>query len=137
MFETYMVNWSGRPIPEPEMHVMRRVAVQMRTVFEAKEVSFTHEVCDGLVRFEKDGVFGSVGGLFFFGDFGEEEGRPNTVDFFIPRKQLHWRASDEIIIGQTSKFDGVSFVPLGLPDDISPETARGAGELKITVRKEV
>lgn len=53
MLGTYLVNWSGQPIPAPEMMVMRRVAVEMRTIFDAKEVGFVHDICEGIVRYEK------------------------------------------------------------------------------------
>jgi hypothetical protein len=137
MFGTYLVNWSGQLIPAPEMMVMRRVAVEMRTIYDAKEVGFIHDVCEGIVRYEKTGIFGPVGGLFFFGDFGQRNGQPNTVDFFIPRFALHRRGDSGMMVGQAMRFHDGKLVPDGYPEDISPDIARGAGNLKITVRKEI
>ncbi len=132
MLHTFIVNWSGQPIPTEEMMVMRRVAVEMRTIFSATEVTFVHERCEGLVRFLKEGVFGSVGGLFFFGDFGAKNDQPNTVDFFIPRHALRTRrTADMLLIMQTLRREGDAYVSEGYP-----EVAKGAGKLKITVRAE-
>jgi hypothetical protein len=136
MLSTYLVNWSGRPIPSAEMMVMRRVAVMMRTVHDAVEVEFIHDICAGLVHYEKSGVFGSVGGLFFFGDFGEKDGQPNTVDFFIPRRALHRSGDVGMVVGQRMKFTDDGFVSDGYPEDLDTDAARGAGKLKIIVRQQ-
>lgn len=133
--DTFLVNWSGQPIPPAEMMVMRRAAVEMRSIYAAKEIEFTHEICAGIVRFVGVGVFGAVGGMFFFGDFGSKNGQLNTVDFFIPRKALHSRG-DDLIVCQSMRYDGARFVPRGYPDDIDASVARGAGKMKITVRQE-
>ena len=137
MLGTYLVNWSGQPIPAPEMMVMRRVAVEMRTIFDAKEVGFVHDICEGIVRYEKTAIFGAVGGLFFFGDFGSKNDQPNTVDFFIPRYALHLRGGEGMVVGQSARREGSRFEVDGYPEDIDSEIARGAGSLKITVRQEV
>ena len=137
MLDTYMINWSGQAIPSDEMMVMRRVAVQMRTVYDAKEVVFTHKICAGLTRFEKVGVFGAVGGLYFFGDFGAKNNQPNTVNFFIPRKALHLRTDMGMVVSQSMKLKNGEFVPDDYPEDIDEATAGGYGNLKITVREEL
>jgi hypothetical protein len=82
MMDLFMVNWSGQPIPDQEMMVMRRVAIMMRTVYGATKVGFSHEICAGQVKYVKSGVYGAVGGHFFFGDLGAKNDMPNTVDFF-------------------------------------------------------
>jgi len=132
----YMVNWSGQAIPSAEMMVMRRVAVMMRTVYGAKEVAFTHDICAGIVRFNHSGVFVHVGGLFFFGDFGAKNDQPNTVDFFIPRRALHNRGDQGIVVGQSYRVRDGRAVRDGYPDDVDQATARGAGKLKVIVREE-
>lgn len=132
----FMVNWSGQAIPTSEMMVMRRVALEMRTIFGAKEVEFVHDICAGIVRYEKAGIFGAVGGLFFFGDFGCRNNEPNTADFFVPRYALHTRRGFGMIVGQTMRREGNTFVSDGYPEDIDGATASGAGKLKITVRHE-
>ncbi len=137
MLGTYLVNWSGQSIPAPEMMVMRRVAVEMRTIFDAKDVGFVHDICEGIVRYEKNAIFGAVGGLFFFGDFGSKNDQPNTVDFFIPRYALHLRGGEGMVVGQSARREGSRFKVDGYPEDVDPDIARGAGRLKITVRQEV
>lgn len=132
----FMVNWSGQSIPTAEMMVMRRVAVEMRAVHGVKEVGFVHDLCAGIVRYEKTGVYGASGGLFFFGDFGARNNQPNTVDFFIPRYALRKHSGPRIIIGQSMRREGNKFVSDGYPEDIDEDTASGAGKLKITVRRE-
>lgn len=136
MLGTFLVNWSGQPIPASEMMVMRRVAIEMRTIHGVKEVGFSHDICAGIVRYEKSGIFGAVGGLFFFGDFGARNDQPNTVDFFIPRYALHMRGGPGVIVGQSMRREGNKFVSNGYPDDIDEATASGAGKLQITVRQE-
>lgn len=136
MLGTYMINWSGQAIPTAEMFVMRRVAVAMRTIYGVKEVGFTHDICAGIVRFEKDGVFGATGGLFFFGDFGAKNDQSNTAEFFIPRNALHLRGGPGMVISQSLRREGDHFVSDGYPEDIDTGTATGVGKLKITVRKE-
>ena len=136
MLGIFLVNCSGRPIPPTEMLVMRRVATEMRTIYGVKEVEFSHDICEGIVRYEHSGIFGTVGGLFFFGDFGEEEGRPNTVNFFIPRYALRWRGNEGMMVSQSMRSDGSGFSSEGYPEDIDPHIASGAGKLKIKVRQE-
>lgn len=133
-----MVNWSGQSIPSSEMLVMRRVAVMMRTVYGASEVTFSHDVCAGLVRFEKAGVYGAIGGLFFFGDFGAKNNTPNTVVFFIPRFALHRRLEDDAVITKVTyelAADGSGYTLLGYPEDVPQEIVHATGQLKIQVRK--
>lgn len=137
MLDLFMVNWSGQKIPDQEMMVMRRVAVEMRTIHGVKEVGFIHDVCAGIVRYEKAGIYGTVGGLFFFGDFGSKNDMPNTVDFFIPRFAMHKRSGSGMVVGQSMRLEGTRYVPDGYPEDIDQATASGAGKLKITVRQEV
>ena len=136
MLDTFLVNWSGQPIPPAEMMVMWRVAVEMRTIHGVKEVGFTHDICAGIVRYEKSGIFGAVGGLFFFGDFGSKNDQPNTVDFFIPRHALHMRGGPGMVVGQSMRRQGGKFVSDGYPEDIDEAVASGAGKLKVTVRVE-
>ena len=136
MLETYMVNWSGQVIPAAEVLVMRRVAVEMKTIYGVKEVGFVHEICASIVRFEKDGIYGAVGGLFFFGDLGSKNDQPNTADFFIPRNALHRRRTPRVVIGQWYRREGNQIVTDAYPEDIAENIAKGAGVLKITVRKE-
>jgi len=136
MLRTYLVNWSGQPIPAPEMMVMRRVAVEMRTIFTAKEVGLVHDICAGIVRFEKASIYVAVGGLFFFGDFGARNNQPNTVDFFIPRSALRNRRDSGMFIAQQMRCEGGQYISDGYPEDIDEAIASGAGKLKITIRKE-
>ena len=136
MLRTFMIDWSGQPIPVSEMMVMRRVAVEMRTIYGVKEVEFVHDICAGLVRFEKSGIFGATGGLFFFGDFGSKNNQPNSVNFFIPRFALHLHGELSMVIGQSMRLKGDRFVQDGYPDDIDEDVAKGTGKLKITVRQE-
>ncbi len=136
MLGTYLVNWSGQPIPAPEMMVMRRVAVEMRTIHGVKEVEFVHDICAGICTYEKTAIFGAVGGLFFFGDFGAKNNQPNTVNFFIPRFALNMRRTPGMVVGQSMRLDGDTFVSEGYPEDIEDSVAKGAGKLKIIVRVE-
>ncbi len=136
MLDTFLVNWSGQLIPTDEMMVMRRVAVQMRTIYEAKEVEFVHDICAEIVRYEKTGVFGAVGGLYFFGDFGAKNEQPNTVDFFIPRGALHHRGNIGVVVSQAIRFNGSRYESEGYPEDVDEKIAQGAGKLKITIRQE-
>ena len=136
MLDTYLVNWSGQRIPADEMMVMRRTAVEMRTIHGVKEVGFSHELCAGICTYQKTGVFGAVGGLFFFGDFGSKNDQPNTVHFFIPRAALHIRGDLGLVISQSMKLHDGSFVSDGYPEDIDESVAKGAGKLRITVRQE-
>ncbi len=133
---TYLINWSGHAIPDAEMMVMRRVAIEMKTIHGVAEVEFVHDICAGIVRFEKDGVFGAVGGLFFWGDFGAKNNQPNTVDFFIPRYALH-RREIGMVISQSFRREGNTYISSGYPEDVDEKTARGSGKLKVTVRREV
>jgi len=136
MLSTYLVNWSGQPIPPQEMMVMRRVAVEMRTIHGVKEVEFVHDICGGIVRYEKPGIFGAVGGLFFWGDFGQKNNQPNTVNFFIPRFALHSRGDPGMVVSMRTRLTEGKWVQDGYPEDVLEDIARGVGELKITVRKE-
>ena len=136
MFDLYMMNWSGRPIPERERMVMRRAAVEMRTVHGVREVEFFHDACAGIVRYERDGLFVTKSGLFFHGTLDEKEGQPSTMDFFIPRSALHLRASDIIVVSQTLRIKDDQVMPVGYPDDIDERIASGAGTLRIKVRQE-
>lgn len=136
MLDTYMVSWTGQPIPAAEQFVMRRVAVQMRTSLSATEVEFVHVLCEGIVRFVGTGVYGALGGLHFFGDLGKKNNKENTANFFIPRNVLRRKADEGIMIQQSFAIRGESVTPNGYPNDIDVETASGAGKLKIKVRKE-
>lgn len=136
MLQTYLVNWSGQPIPTPEMMVMRRVAVEMRTIHGVKEVEFVHDICAGICTYQKAGIFGSTGGLFFFGDFGSKNNQPNTVNFFIPRFALHAHRDLGMVVGQSMRWGKDALTSSGYPDDIEDSVAKGAGKLKLTVRIE-
>jgi hypothetical protein len=118
------------------MLVMRRVAVAMRTVYGVKEVSFTHDLCAGIVRYEKTGVFGAAGGLFFWGDFGAKNNQPNTVDFFIPRYALHDRSAPEMLVHNRYTVTPDSVTHSGYPDDVMVDECVTNGKLKIVVRKD-
>jgi len=118
------------------MMIMRRVAVEMRTVHGVKEVEFVHDKCAGICTYEKAGVFGAVGGLFFFGDFGSKNNKPNTVNFFIPRFALHTRRISGMVIGQPMRVSGDSLVSDGYPEDVEDSVALGEGKLKLTIRVE-
>jgi hypothetical protein len=131
-----LINWSGKPIPSAELLVLRRVAVSIRTVLQATRVEFTHDRCAGLVRFERAGVFGAVGGLFFFADLGAKDGQPNTTNFFVPRSMLHVRPEEGLVTSQSLRRAGDRFVPSDYPDDIEPEVAAGAGSLTVRVRED-
>jgi hypothetical protein len=136
MLGTYLVNWSGQPIPAPEMMVMRRVAVEMRTIHGVKEVEFTHDICAGICTYQKTAIFGAVGGLFFLGDFGSRNNQPHTVNFFIPRYALNMRRTPGMIVGQSMRLVGDKWVSEDYPEDIEDSVAKGAGKLKLTVRIE-
>lgn len=131
-----MLNWSGRPIPDAELLVLRRVAVWMHTVLQAGKVEFTHDRCAGLVRFERRGVYGTVGGLFFFGDLGARDRQPCTTHFFVPRSMLYVRPEEGLVVSQRLGWRDGRVFPDSYPDDIDPEVASGGGKLKITVREQ-
>jgi hypothetical protein len=123
----YMLSWSGRRVNHEHMLVMRRVAVQMMTgIIEENRVTFSHELCEGMVERGKQGSFVG-GGVFFFGDFGEHDGSPHTVDFFIPRRAAFTRYTrDSIITCTTNGPNGIEY-----PEDIDGAKAFG-GKLRIT-----
>jgi hypothetical protein len=131
-----MVNWSGQPIPHAEMMVMRRVAVEMRTFHQARIVEFSHDICAGIVRFDKDGVFNAVGGSFFFGDFGAKNGKENTVVFFLPRRAFRRDEPPDFALMQSGYTDSDQWRPEGRPHLIDRSTAVGEGDLMIRVRHE-
>lgn len=66
-------------------------------IIEAEAIDFTHNICEGRLKKGAVGIFGHTGGTFFSGDFGEHEGKPHTVDFFIPRYASHLRLGDGIV----------------------------------------
>ena len=136
MLGTYLINWSGQLVPAAEMMVMRRVAVEMRTIHGVKEVEFFHDICAGICIYSKTAVFWSVGGLFFDGDFGSKNNQPNKVHFFIPRFALHMRRTPGMVVGQHMRLEGDTFVPDGYPEDVEDSIAKGAGKLKLIVRVE-
>jgi hypothetical protein len=135
MYGTMMVNWSGVPIPDQKILVLRRVAVLMRTSLQAEEVSFVHDVCSGFLTYEKSGLYGTVGGLFFKGELDAEGGQPQVAHFLIPHQMLHVRPEDGITIAHHWQRDGDQYV-CDYPDDVPPEMAAGLGGLKVTIRKE-
>lgn len=137
MLGIYMVNWSGQPIPPAEMLVMRRVAIEMRVIHGVKEVGFSHDLCAGIVRFEKTGVYGAVDGLYFFGDLGSKNDQPNNAVFFIPHTALRLRERPGMIVANTLRFVGDRYVLEGYPEDIDEATVSGAGKISVTVRREV
>jgi hypothetical protein len=99
-----MLTWSGRPVVPEHMLVMFRIAQQMMTgIIEATTVDFTHEHCEGRLLKGKAGILGNCGGTAFHGDFGEYEGVPHTVDFFVPRYAAHTRLNDGIVT--MSRYD--------------------------------
>lgn len=133
----FMVNWSGAPIPDPEMMVLRRVAVLVQTgVYEATEVGFVHDICEGILKAKGVSVYGAVGGFFFFGDLGQRNGAPNDVDFFLPRRTLHLKAEDTMLTRVTHRLQGDRYAPEGYPDDVDSELMAARGNLRITIRKE-
>ncbi len=80
------------------MLVMFRIAQQMLTgIIEAGTIDFTHSLCEGRLKKGATGIFGNTGGTFFSGNFGEHEGKPHTVDFFIPRYASHLRLGGGIV----------------------------------------
>lgn len=125
-----MVNWSGRPVVPEHMLVMRAVAAQMLTgIIDAMRVDFTHDLCEGRVTKKKRGVFGSMGGTFFLGDFGQVNDQPHTVDFFIPRGGEHHRfTSDSLVISHTYDAQGHM---IGYPADVDVAAFR-KGRIRIT-----
>lgn len=136
MMDLFMVNWSGQPVPDQDMMVMRRVAIMMRTVYGATKVGFVHDICAGQVTYEKPGVYGAVGGHFFFGDFGAKNDMPNTVDFFIPRSSLRLQGSVGMVIHQTSRRQADGTMVFDYPEDVDPDIILARGKLKVSVLEE-
>ena len=118
-----MVNWSGQPVVAEHMLVMRAVAAQMLTgIIDAARVDFIHDLCEGRVTKKKRGIFGSTGGTFFFGDFGQVNEQPHTVEFFIPRGGAHHRfTSESLVISRTYDVLGNA---IGYPEDVDVEAVR-------------
>ena len=108
---------------------MRAIAAQMLTgIIDATRVDFTHDLCEGRVTKKKRGVFGSTGGTFFFGDFGQVNEQPHTVDFFIPRGGEHHRfTSESLVIART--YDSGSNA-MGYPEDVDVAIVR-KGKIRI------
>ena len=132
-----MVNWSGQKVPDEEMFVVRRAAIEMKMVHGACEAEFIHDICQGVVTFDRAGTFGPVGGLFFSADLGEKDGLPNTTTFFIPRSQLKQVRRNDMVVTSTLRVRGNgSISDASYPDDVDTDTARGKGDLRLIIRKE-
>ncbi len=98
-----MVGWPvARVVPE-HMVILRQIAVQMLTgIHEADKVNFTHELCEGRLERKAAAMYGGMGGTFFFADFGQANGKPQTVDFFIPRHTIHTRIKTDAVVTMLS-----------------------------------
>lgn len=136
MFEVLMMDWKGHPIPRAHMLVARRVAIMARGALQAIEVGFDHEICAGILYFQHIGIFGAIGGSFFFVDFGAANGQPNTAHFFIPRASMHIKSETGLVFEHALRLERNNIYASEFPDDVPNDEAGGAGRLKVIIRVE-
>lgn len=124
----FMVNWVGRAAVGEQTLVLQRVAVQMLAgIFETPRVSFTHNLCEGVVEQKGSGVYANMGGIFFHAALNDYSGEPYEADFFIPRHKARVRLQDAVVSGQLFNQDGT---PSGYAIDPDLDAVLG-GNLRI------
>lgn len=128
-----LVSYTARRIHDEHMLVMYRAAQQLIVGgYEEEIMDFDHDLCSGRVYFKKLGSYGGTGGAFFHGDFGESEGRPNTVDFFIPRSAYRLALTTDALLVRNT-YNARTGEREGYPEDIDP-TQVIKGDLRLRPR---
>ncbi len=138
MRSVFYITWGDRaPNPEEDM-VLRNVAVlflkrKRKNKNEKDTVHFKHDICEGMITYKGEGLYGSVGGTFFRADLGSVRGQIGIVDFFLPRGTENIKIDEDSIVfvtrgksfrGADTKKERVSEKPQAIDPSafIAPES---------------
>ena len=99
MWTVISVNWTAQALTGEQMLVLRNVAARhLRLRKKSAELNFRHELCEGTIKREREGTFGTFSGTFFHADLGTVKGERWTCDFLLPRGTEELYVDDDSIV---------------------------------------
>lgn len=107
------IHWTAQALTDAQQLVLRNIAtLALRRDDKRRTFDFTHELVEGRLTRESDGLFVTFAGTFFHADLGTVRGERWTVDFLLPKGSERLVLDDQLVMAYRPVKEGLEARPI-------------------------